>query len=112
MLHSELARCSESSLELSKIDGTVTVGVNGIEHSLELIPGLLWKWWEAVLLSEGNDGIMSFVFGDGSFTGGQLFDNPVLDFLLLLWSEVLPALFHEVFGLNSLKGVLVGMLDG
>ena len=76
MLHSELARCSiAGSLELSKIDSTVTVEVNFIEHCLELFPGLLWKWWEAVLLSEGNDGIMSFLFGDGLFTGGQLFDN-------------------------------------
>ena len=112
MLHSELVRCSGQGRELLEVDSTVTVGVSGIEHCLELFPGLLWNWWEAVLLSEGNEGIMSFLFGDGHFTGGQLIDNPVLDFLLLFWSEVLPALLDEVFGLNSSKGFLVGMLDG
>ena len=66
-----------------------------------------------MLLSEGNDGIMSFLFGDGHFTGGQFFDNPVLDFLLLLWSKVLPALLDELFHLDFLEGVLgLSMLDG
>ena len=66
-----------------------------------------------MLLSEGNDGIMSFLFGDGALTGGQFFDNPVLDFLLLLWSKVLPALLDELFHLDFLAGVLgLSMLDG
>ena len=66
-----------------------------------------------MLLSEGNDGIMSFLFGDGALTCGQFFDNPVLDFLLLLWSKVLPALLDELFHLDFLEGVLgLSMLDG
>ena len=113
MLHRELLRCSRAgSLELSKIDSTVTVEVSLIEHCLELFPGLFWKWWEAVLLSKGNDGIMSFLFGDGFFTGGQLLDNPVLDFLLLFWSEVFPFLLHELFSMDSVEGVLhLSLLD-
>ena len=55
-----------------------------------------------MLLSEGNEGIVSFLLGDGLLTGGKLLDNPVLDFLLLLCSQVLP------FGLHELGGSLLG----
>ena len=86
------------SHHLIEVDLAITVGVSGIEHLLELSPGLLWEWWEAVLLSESNDGIVSLLLGDGSFSGRQLFDNPVLDFLLLLIGQVLPFGFHELLG--------------
>jgi hypothetical protein len=55
-----------------------------------------------VLLSESNDGIMSFFFGDSLITGGQLFDNPVLHFLFLLISQIFP------FGLYELLSALLG----
>merc|ERR1711907_489640 len=89
--HSQAAIISSRSISPSPF-------VSFIEHLLELLPGLIWDWWEAVLLSESNDGIMSLLLGDSFFSGRQLFDNPVLDFLLLLISQVLPSGFHELLG--------------
>ena len=49
-----------------------------------------------MLLSESNDGVVSFFLSDGLLTGGQLSLNPGLDFTHLLLSQFVPFGLHEV----------------
>ena len=101
---------SESSHKLVEVELSVVVGISSVEHLLELIPGLLWEWLEAVLLSECLDGSFSFSLGDGLITGRQLIDNPCLDLLLLFFGQVLP--FDLALLVSESIYVVVGKSEG
>ena len=101
---------SESSHKLVEVELSVVVGISSVEHLLELIPGLLWEWLEAVLLSESLDGSFSFSLGDGLITGRQLIDNPCLDLLLLFFGQVLP--FDLALLVSESIYVVVGKSEG
>jgi hypothetical protein len=93
----------QSCFEFFKIDGTIIISINIVEDFFHLFP-LFFSWlWESVFLAESNDGIVSLFLGDCPFSSRELLDNPVLNFLLLLFGKLWPLSLslEEFSGLSS-----------
>merc|ERR1711988_1633851 len=85
---------------------TITIGIDGIESSLEDIPGLLWDG-NTLRVSPLGNGTSSLLLGDSTISG-ELSLNGSNDFILSWEGGILidSHVFHGSFNLTSIKGTI------